>query len=174
MAVSADHSVGIGHSRAFIVIGPNCLGQIFQVHLVTDAGAGWHHAEVVEGRGSPAQEPVTLDVALILPFDIVTERLGGTEIVHHHRVVDHQIDRHQRIDFFRVGAQLGHGVTHGGQIDHGGHASKVLHQYASRAEANFVFDRTLVVDPGGQRLEVIRTHGLRIFVAQQVLQQHLH
>jgi hypothetical protein len=37
----------------------------------------------------------------------------GAEFVHLHRVVDHQLGRHQRIDALRIAAQRLDGVAHG-------------------------------------------------------------
>ena len=96
------------------------------------------------------------------------------EVVDHDRVVDDQIDRHQRVDLGGVGAQGAHGVAHGGQVDHGGNAGEVLHQDAGRTEGDLVLDRALVLDPGGDGLQVIFCDGDPVLVAQQVLQQHLH
>jgi tetratricopeptide (TPR) repeat protein len=42
-----------------------------------------------------------------------------------------------------------HGVAHGGEIDHGGHAGEVLHQHARRAEGDLVLGLALVLQPGG-------------------------
>ena len=43
---------------------------------------------------APAQELVALAVALELELDVRSQRAVGAELVHLHRVVDHQIDRH--------------------------------------------------------------------------------
>ena len=78
--------------------------------------------------------------------------LGGAEVVDHDRVVDDQVDGDQRVDLGGVGAERGHGVAHGGQVDHGGNAGEVLHQDAGRTEGDLVLDRALVLDPGGDGL----------------------
>ena len=174
VAVGADDGVGIGDGFAGFLVQPDGLGEVLQVHLVADAGAGRHDAEVVEGRGAPAQEAVTLDVALILALDVLAEGLGGAEVVDHDRVVDDQVDGVQRVDLFRIGAEAGHGVAHGGQVDDGRNAGEVLHQHAGRTEADLVLDRALVVEPGGQRLQIVGADGGAIFVTQQVLEKHLH
>jgi hypothetical protein len=43
--------VGIGDGFAVFFLGPDGLGQIFQVHLVADAGAGRDDAEIVKRAG---------------------------------------------------------------------------------------------------------------------------
>ncbi|MND89956.1 hypothetical protein D3C80_820310 [compost metagenome] len=174
VAVGAYDGVGIGDGLLAFVQGPDGLGQVLQVDLVADAGAGRHDAEVVEGRRAPAQEVVALDVALILALDVLAEGLGVAEVVDHDRVVDDQVDGDQRIDLLGVGAQLVHGVAHGGQVDHGGNAGEVLHQDAGRTEGDLVLDGALVLDPGGDGLQVVFRDRDAVFVAQQVLEKHLH
>ena len=44
VAVGADHGVGIGDLAVLIRGGPDGLGEVFQIHLVADAGAGGHDA----------------------------------------------------------------------------------------------------------------------------------
>ena len=73
VAVGADDGVGIGDGRLAFGQGPDGLGQVLEVDLVADAGAGGHDAEVVEGRRAPAQEFVALDVALVLALDVLAE-----------------------------------------------------------------------------------------------------
>ena len=67
VAVGADQRVGIGdeHARR-ILVGPDRLRQVLEVHLVADAGPRRHHPEIVEGALPPLQELVALDVALVL------------------------------------------------------------------------------------------------------------
>jgi hypothetical protein len=56
VAVGAVQRVRIGEGLAAILGGPDDLGEVFQVHLVADAGAGRHDAEIVERFLAPAQE----------------------------------------------------------------------------------------------------------------------
>jgi hypothetical protein len=150
------------------------LCEVFEIDLVTNSGAGRHDAEVVEGGGAPAQEAIALHVALVLALDVLAERLGGAEVVDHHGVVDDQVHRVQGIDLLGGGAEVDHRVAHGGQVHHRRNAGEVLHQDPRRAEADLVFDRALVLDPGGDGAKVIFADRLAVLVAQQVLQQHLH
>ncbi|MNJ64807.1 hypothetical protein D3C77_607840 [compost metagenome] len=87
-------------------------------------------------------------------------------------MVDDQVHGRQRIDSLRVGAGFGHGVAHGGEVDDGGNAGEVLHQYAGRAVADLVV-RAAVLQPVGDGLAVIGPHGRTVFPAQQVFQQDL-
>ena len=94
VAVGADQRVGIGDLDARgVLVGPDRLPEVFQVHLVADAGARRHHPEVGERALSPLQELVALAVALVLALDVELEGARVAELVHHHRVVDDEIDR---------------------------------------------------------------------------------
>ena len=59
--------------------------------------------------------------------------LVRAEVVDLHRVVDHQVDRHQRIDLLRIAAEPLHGGPHGGEVDDARHAGEVLQHDAGRA-----------------------------------------
>ena len=52
---------------------PHGLREILEVDLVADAGAGRHHAEIVERLLAPAQELVALAVPLVLELDVLPE-----------------------------------------------------------------------------------------------------
>jgi hypothetical protein len=113
-----------------------------------------------------------LAVALHLDVDVLAEGFVVAEPVDHHRVVDDQVHGRQRVDALRVATGLGHGSAHGREVDHGGHAGKVLHQYARRAvldfSSGFAFGQ-----PVGDGLEVVTGYRAVVFPTQQVFQQHL-
>jgi hypothetical protein len=93
VAVGADEGVGVGDEVAVLVgVGPDGLREVFQVHLVADAGAGGHDAEVVERLLAPFQEDIAFHVPLIFAVDVQLEGAGVAEFVDHHRVVDDKID----------------------------------------------------------------------------------
>ncbi len=93
VGVGAHQGVGEGVGAAVLVLGPDRAPQVFQVDLMADAGARRYHAEVVEGALAPAQEGVALAVTLHLDIDVLLEGAAAGELVHHHRVVDHQVHR---------------------------------------------------------------------------------
>ena len=79
--IGADQRVGIGdldrrglaaRRLEFFLPGPDGLGQIFEIDLMADAGAGRHDAEIVEGVLAPFQEGVAFAVALIFELDILS------------------------------------------------------------------------------------------------------
>ena len=157
-----------------LLAGPDGLGEVFEIDLVADAGAGRHDAEIVEGALAPFQEAVALAIALIFELDILRERLGRAELVDDDRVVDDEIDRNERVDLLRVAAERDDAVAHRGEIDHGRNAGEVLHQHARRAEADLLAGLALVGQPGDEALDVGLGDRAAILEAQQVLEQHLH
>ena len=105
VAIGADERVGKRHRAGAVLAEEHDLGQVFEIHLVHDAGARRHDAEIVERLLAPAQELVPLAVAREFHVDVQVERVGRVEVVDLHRVVDHQIDRHERIDLLRIAAE---------------------------------------------------------------------
>ena len=105
-----------------------------QVDLVDDAAGGRHDAEVAECLLAPAQKLVALAVALELELGVALQGVRRAEEVHLQRVVDHQVDRDDRVDALRVAAHARHGRAHGDQVDHRRHAGEVLHDDARRFE----------------------------------------
>ncbi len=85
-------------------------------------------------------------------------------------MIDDEIDRHQRIDLGWIAAKMLHGVAHGGEIDHGGDSGEVLQKNSAGSEGNLPA-RLILGFPGGQRLNVLGTHGFPVFRAEQILQQ---
>ncbi len=175
VAVGADERVGVGEDGAVRVRArPHRLRKELEVHLVADAGAGRHDAEVVEGALAPLEEVVALGVALVLELDVVAVSLRGAEVVDDHRVVDDEIDGHQRIDLLRIAAEAFHAVAHCREVDDGGNAGEVLHQHAGGAEADFGACLAAVIQPAGDVLDVGLGDRAAVLVAQQVFQQHHH
>ena len=67
----ADERVGVGDLFAILVgVGPDRLGEVFEVHLMADAGAGRHHAKVVERLLAPFEEGIPLHVALVFAVHV--------------------------------------------------------------------------------------------------------
>jgi len=141
---------------------------------VTDAGAGRHDAEVLERLLAPLQEAVALAVALVFELDVAGKGGRRAEFVDDDRVVDDEIDRYERIDLFGIASQRNHRVAHGGEVDHGRNTGEVLHQHAGGAIGDLAFNRTLVVQPFGNRQDLRLIDGAAIFMAKQVLEQDLH
>src|SRR5258707_7234490 len=86
-------------------------------------------------------------------------------------MVDHQIDGDERIRLLRIGAQLGEGVAHGGQVHHAGDAGEVLQQHAGGTEVDLLRGRGGV--PLCDVLDVGAFNGEAVLEAQQVFEQNL-
>ena len=91
-----------------------------------DPGIGRHNLEAAERFLCPAEQCVPLPVALELEIGIHLKRARRPELVHDHRVVDHQFGRQERIDPFGVAAHLHDGVAHRGEIDDRRYAGEIL------------------------------------------------
>ena len=141
---------------------------------MADAGAGRHDAEIVEGALAPFQEVIALAVALVFVLDVVGQGFRRAELIDDDRVVDDEIDGHERIDLRRIAAELRHAVAHGGEIDDGRHAGEILHQHARRAEADLLVGFAFVVEPSGHGLDIGLGDRAAVLVAQKVFEQHLH
>ena len=171
VAVGPDAGVGIGDGVALgIVRRPHALADIFQVHLVADAGARRHGGEVLEALRAPFEEIVPLRIAGVFEFHVLFHRLGMAEFVHHHRVVDHEIDRNLRIDLGGIPAELCNRIAHRGEIDHAGDAGEILQEDAGRTVLDFLAgDRVLL--PIRDRLRIVGRDGeAAIFEPQHVFE----
>ena len=132
--VRADERVGEGRSVALL----DDACEELEVHLVDDPRARRDDLEVVEGALPPAQECVALAVALELELGVAEDREPVRELVDLHRVVDHELDREQRVDLPRVAAEIVHRVPHRGEVDDRRDAGEVLQQHASGRERDLL------------------------------------
>jgi hypothetical protein len=149
VAVGADQRVGIGHHLAGLVgVEPDRLGEVFEVHLVADAGARGHHAEIVERALAPFEEHVALHVALVFAVHVHLEGARVAELVDHHRVVDDEVHGVQRVDLLRIAAQRLDPVAHRGEVDDGRNAGEVLHQHARGAIGDLARVLPALLGPG--------------------------
>ncbi len=100
--IGADERVGIRlHRPAVPLASEHDLAQVLEIDLMADPGGRRDDAEVVERLLTPAQEGVALAVALVVAVGVDVEGAGVAERVHLHGVVDHQVDRDQRVDLRR-------------------------------------------------------------------------
>ena len=166
--VGPDERVGIQHA----VVLEHDAGEVLEVDLVDDAGVRRHGLEALERRLAPAQERVALAVALVLLLGVDPERLRRAEGVDLDGVVDHQLDRHERVDRRRVAAHLGHRVAQRGEVDDARDAGEVLQDHARGREGDLLRRLGLRV-PRRERLDVLAADADAVLVAQQVLEQHL-
>ncbi len=95
-----------------------------------------HNPEIGECLLSPLEEFIAFAVALELDFGVAIERVGCGEKINLHRMVDDQINRHQRIDLLRISAQTSDCSAHGSQVNDGGYAREILHHHAAGQKRN--------------------------------------
>src|SRR5471030_1551504 len=114
--VGADQGVRVVHVASFLAGIVHAACQVFQVDLVDDAEAWWHDAEGIECLHAPFHELVTLVVTREFQFHVQVQRFLFAVVIDGDRVVDHQVNRHQRLDLLGIDAHFGSHVTHRGQV----------------------------------------------------------
>ena len=167
MAVGTDQRVGIRDA----VLGEYSLGEIFQVDLMHDAGGWWNDSKVVEGLRTPAEELITLLIALKFQIDVLLQRATRSERIDLHRVVDDQVTRDERIDLLGIATHANHRRSQCREIDNSRHASEVLQDDSTRHEGQLNLRRLRSV-PICQCLHVIGGHHKVIDIPQQRFEQH--
>ena len=166
VAVGADQRVGVVGAVGRLV---HAARQVFEIHLVDDAEARRHDAEGVERAHAPFHELVALAVALELELHVEVERLLGAEVVDHHRVVDDQVDRHQRLDRLRILVHRRGDAAHRSQVGEQRHAGEVLQHHPRDDERDLVraVRRRM---PVGDLLDMLGRHQAAVAVAQHALE----
>ena len=144
---------------------------MFEVDLVTDPHTRGDHAKVFKRVLGPLEKGVALDISFVLDRDVLVETRRGPGALDNDGVVDHELDRHQRVDLLRVAAQGDDGVAHGRKVHHGRHPREILHQHPRRGKsdlARVVAGRFTValrrVGPAGERFDVARGDLDAVFV----------
>ena len=85
-------------------------------------------------------------------------------------MVDHEVDRDERVDLVDIAAHPRHRRAHRGQVDHAGDAGEVLEDDTSRQIGQLDVRRGLGGIPVGEGRHVIRSRELRADVAEQVFE----
>ncbi len=171
MRVGADQRVGEGDGFAVDRARLHDLCDVLQVDLVHDAGGGGHNPEVSEGVLPPAQELVPLAVALELALGVVHQRKGRAKLVHLHRVIDHEVNGHDRVNAGRVAAQPRHRRAQRGKVDHAGHTGEVLQDHTG----GLVRDLLLAgAGPGGKVHDVVAGDLEIVKLPERGLQHNFH
>ena len=108
---------------------------------------------------------VTRIVAPELDLHVLHERVGRAGEVNLDRVVDHEIDGHERFDHARIFSEARNRGTHRSKIDEQRNAGKVLEQHA-RDDERDLFDAFAVGLPVSQLAHVVFGDLLAITIAQ--------
>ena len=140
---------------------------------MADACARRYHTEVLKRRAAPAQELITLAIALIFALHIALEAVLAAEIVDHDRVINHQVNRHLRIDRFSLAAKLLARIAHRSQINNRRNTGKVLHQHTRRTVSNLLGHLAAIIKPRLKRHNIVFGDRFSVFIAQHILQENL-
>ena len=172
VGVGADQRVGHRHGVAALGLEQHALRQVFEVYLVDDPGRGRHHPEAGERFLAPAEELVSLTVALEFDLGVLSKGVLRSEDVHLHRVIHHEVHGHERVDPLRVGAEALHRRAHGGEIHDGGDTGEILEDDARGHEGQLdvLWGRGV---PGAEVPDIVRRHELTVHAPQDGLEQDL-
>ena len=163
--VGADKGVRIIDGALGGFRAQDSLGEVFEIDLVNDADSRRNHAEGLKGLLAPFEELIAFAIPLEFYFEVQAQRIGRTEEVHLHRVIDHKIHRHQRLDDLGILLQFGDRGAHCCEIDQERHAGEVLQHDARDDEGNLLLRGRLCI-PCGQSLDVLLRNLLAIAVAE--------
>src|SRR5436190_23280832 len=91
-----------------------------------DADSRRNELESLESLLTPLKKLVTLAIALELHVQIEFQRARRTKEIDLHRVIDNQIDRHERLDDLRVASEPLHSAAHRREVDNQWYSGEVL------------------------------------------------
>ena len=171
VGVGAHQRIRICHRLAVTPLQQNDTGEVLQVHLVDDAGAGRNDGEIVECLLRPPQQSVALGVAFHLPLDVQLERPGCAKEIHLDRVIDDEIGLNEWVDLVGVTTHPNHGIAHCRKIHHRRHSGEVLEYDAPRHVRHFATAVGLRFPAAHQGYLVIRDDAVAV-VPQHVFQQN--
>ena len=172
MAVHAHETVWIGQTAPVLLIADHDLGEALDVDLVHDAVARGHDAEIAELRHGPAHDAEALAIAFEFGAQVARQGVSGSGEIRTHRMIDHQIGRHDRIDPAGIATTRHHGVAHGGKIHQQRHARRIRHQHARWMKGYFPAQRC-GLRPMGEGGHILARDRDAILMAQQVFEQNL-
>ena len=143
----------------------HAAGKVFKIDLVHDAEPRRHDAEGVKCLHAPFHELVALLVAPEFELHVQVERTLCAEIVDHDRMINHEVDRHQRFDALGIQAPLRGDIAHCSQIREQRDAGEVLQDDACDNERDFLVALAFRL-PSGQLTHVLLSDFLAIAMAQ--------
>src|SRR5262245_434029 len=101
-----------------------------------DANSRRNQLESPERLLTPLKKLVTLAIALELHVQIEFQRARRTKEIDLYRVIDNQIDGHERLDDLRVASEPLHSASHRCKINNQWNACEVLQNNARNDEGN--------------------------------------
>ena len=89
-------------------------------------------------------------------------------MINHQRMITHQVDRNQRVDFCRIATKRQHGITHGRKVHKRRDAREILHQDTRRTECDLAVRRAFIVEPSNGGLDIAAADRAAVFVSQKI------
>ena len=146
--------------------------QVLDIHLMDDPCRRGHYAKITESRLTPTQKGITLGVSTVFQFRIALQRLGLAEMIHHDRMIDHEISGRKRVNPVRITLQTRDRFTHRGEIHHRRHSGEILHQDTGWRKGNLGFATRRRLPPC-QRLDIIDGRVGPVFGSEKIFQENL-
>src|SRR4029077_8161051 len=103
-----------------------------------DADSRRNELESFKSLLTPFKKLITLAIALELHVQIEFQRAWRTKKIDLHRVIDNQIDRHERFDDLRVASEPLHSAAHRREVDNQRDSGEVLQNNARNDERNLL------------------------------------
>jgi hypothetical protein len=118
--VSSDDGVRIEH----VVLVKADTSEVLKVDLMDNTRARGYNLEVVEGFGAPLEELEALTVASELEFLVEVLGVECASSVDLDRVINDEVNGAEGVYLGGVTTETLHGVTHGSEINDGGHTTE--------------------------------------------------
>ena len=123
MRIGANGRIGIGNRRlGGVAFEGSCpqrsrraeddAREILDIDLMHDTRARRNDSQTGERRLAPLEKRVPFAIALELKIRVLSQRVVRSKVIGLHRMIDHQLDRLQRIDCLGIAAHLRHCVPH--------------------------------------------------------------
>src|SRR4029077_1206616 len=168
MRIGADERIGKSRPRTVLLFLKNDAREIFEIHLVANAGVRGNDFKILKAFLTPAQERVAFDIALHFKVGVEEKRARGTKLIDLHGMVDDELSGQEWIDFLWIAAEMAHRVAHGGKIHDGWNAREILKQNSSGHEGNFFFASALGTGgiPRSEGSNVVGMNEVIVFVSK--------
>ena len=149
MRISADQGIRKSHQVTILVPGHHHGCQVFKIDLVDNTRRRRHDPEIIKSLLPPPQELIALAIALKFNFRISPEGIRNGEEIYLHGMIDHQVNRNQRVDFLRVPTLSMYSRPHRSKVHHSWNPGEILHDHAPGKERHGWLRRQ-VRPPAGQ------------------------
>ncbi len=136
-----------------------------------DSDAGRHHRKGLECLLAPLEKLVAFPVADELDRHVAVKRRLRSREVHLHRVVHHQVHRHQGLNLFRGHPLGGSGIPHRGEIHQQRHPREILENNSGHREGDLVIAGRPGV-PVGEIADILFGHLATVHIAQDRFHNH--